>query len=437
MMIYIPYILTFVVSFFFMDVGILLVIINLSTITLPFLYQALPGIGGIQVSDFALMGVAAHLLLYKKLNLNRDKRIFIFICLWFLFIAILEILPGGKGISASYNMFIRMGLLWLVPVAIIAMSIEQRKRTLMYLIGCAVFITVMQGYAFYGHNPAFVVGAYYQFQNPDFFTNPEENMLDYYRAGILPRIYPSGALLVQMVMVFLLGVLFTKVKKSRWETVALFGSLVAFFAFSLSLRQRSAILGLFIAIVFLLAQLRNIKNRGRILLYIFLLFVAIFLGVSFCEKSLNYSFREELTARFHESLINAPNRLLDNGLAINVIFDSPLIGIGRTNVIEEARASGLNTLGRDVHPFLAVGLVAGVPFMLLVGRLIFYLYRRYRLGKKAPQDWVVIAMASAILYALFLAFVNTAPIFTDPKNAIPFLIFIGFFLAYSKRTVLH
>lgn len=427
------FLIIFFISFYRTDIGILIVTISLSTVVIPFLYQPIPGIGGIQSSDFALMGIAANLLLYKKLNLNRDKRIFIFICLWFLLIAIIEILPGGKGINASYNLFIRTGLLWLVPVAAMTIPIERRKRIFLYLIGCALFITVIQAYAFIGKNPAFVVRTYYQFQNPDFFANPEENLRYYYEAGILPRIYPSGALLVQMVTIFLIGVLLGKKVRSRLETVALFCAVVAFFGFIISLRQRSAMISLCISLVFLLIGQAKINNRRKSPVLIFSLGLAILVGVGIFEKVFNYSFIEELTAHFKESLFNVPNRMLDNGLAISALLRSPLFGVGRPNLIEEAKASGLNTLGRDVHPFLAAGLLAGIPLIIMVCKLIFDLYRRYRLRQKAPHPWVMVAEASAILYVLLLAFANTAPIFTSEKDMVPFLIFSGLFLSSSNK----
>lgn len=423
------FLIIFFISFYRTDIGILIVTISLSTVVIPFLYQPIPGIGGIQASDFALMGIAAHLLLYKKLNLTRDKRIFIFICLWFLFIAIMEMLPGGKGINASYNLFIRTGLLWLVPVAAMSIPSKLRKRIFLYLIGCALFITVVQAYAFVGKNPAFVVSTYYQFQNPDFFPNPEENLRYYYQAGILPRIYPSGALLVQMVAIFLIGVLLGKKARSRLETVALFCALVAFFGFIISLRQRSAIISLCLSLAFLLSGPAKRMNRRTSPVLIFSLGIALLVGVGIFEKSLKFSFMEELSAHFKESLLDVPNRMLDNGLAISALLRYPLFGIGRPNLIEEAKASGLNTFGRDVHPFLAAGLLAGLPFMMMLCQLILDLYRRYRLRQNARDDWVMIAEASALLYVIFLALLNTAPIFTSPKDMVPFLVFSGLFLS--------
>jgi energy-coupling factor transporter transmembrane protein EcfT len=97
--------------------------------------------------------------------------------------------------------------------------------------------------------------------------------------------------------------------------------------------------------------------------------------------------------------------------------------------MQEARNSGLNTSGNDVHPFLAAGLLGGVPFMILICILICYLYRRYRLVQKAPHDWVVIAFASTILYVLVLAFLNTYALFTSQKDMVPFLIITGLFLS--------
>jgi|GEM_PF-6396889 len=433
-MIYLVFSTAFVVSFLWMDVGILLLMINTCTITIPFLYYKIPGIGGLQMSDFALMGIAANLFAYKRLSLNHDKRIFIFTCLWFLCVAAIELGPGGKGINVFYNMFIRTGLLWLVPVAIISMPRKTTQRLFVFITLCALFVTVIQGYAFYGHDAAFVAGAYYQFQNPDVYLDPEQNMVDCYDMDILPRMYPSGTLLVLMVMIFYVGVLFADVKRSRWETFCIVAGLVAFSLFFLSLRQRSAILALCLPILFLMrSQARNIQNRRRLFTYALSFGVVILVSISLALKLTNLSFFQELIGRFQDTLVIGSNRLLDDGLAMRAIIQSPLNGIGRTSLIPEARASGLNTLGLDVHPFLAAGLLAGVPFMTLIIVLIRYLYRRYRIRQIAPHDWVVIAVASAILYALFLALLNITQLFTDPKHMVPFLIFAGLFLAYSNN----
>jgi hypothetical protein len=267
-------------------------------------------------------------------------------------------------------------------------------------------------------------------------VNPVENLNYYYDNGIMPRIYPSGALLVQMCAIFLAGILFVKERKSHWETAALMIMFIPFFIFILSLRQRSAILSLFITGAFLLKGFINIKNRRRNLIVIFSLGLVMFIGISFIDTSGNLNFIEETIERFHNEDLIHPNRLLDNGLAISTILRSPLFGIGRTNVQKEVEELELDTLGSDVHPLLATGLLAGIPFMILVCSLICYLYWRYRLGRKTHQDWVVIAVSSAIFYALFLAFINISPVFTVSKDMVPFLIFTGLFLSYENKSEL-
>jgi hypothetical protein len=327
-----------------------------------------------------------------------------------------------------YNLIVRYGLLWIIPVAIMYMAEERRKFIIKYTICCSLFVIAVQVYALYSQDPLFIISAYSQFDNIE--TNiydPETSLHGYFQADLLPRLYPSGAILVQMVMVYLIGLYFIKNRIKNLSKFLLLLVIICCFMFILSLQQRSAFLALFIAVLFIITR-PNI-NFGTRLPRILIAGIIMLLCLYFFGKAMEFPLIETMEDRFSQGLIDTPNRMLDNGLALVEIIHSPLYGNGRAYLLEEALNAGLDTHGYDAHALLQASAMAGLPFMIMIFIIIIKLFRRSILMKSQYHDPEVISISAALIYVVFLSLINTVQLFTEIKDIVPFVIFMGLLLA--------
>lgn len=429
---YLPIILSFIISFCRIDIGILLIVLNLSTIGISFMYYTIPTLGGIQIADAAICGIALNLLvknLDKKTQPTNNEVMPIWMIVgWFLFIAIAHGLLGQGGINSAYNIFVRTGMLWIIPIAMIHASAENRRLIIFYLLGASIFVALCQAYALWGNDPSFVVSAYYQFENIEFYQNPENIIKSYFDSAKLLRILPNGAMMVQMCLIYLIVIALIKNNLKKLKYV-LGVTIIVFVVFLLSLNMRSAIISLFIV---LSIQIYYVLKKGSLSVFkIWAYGMIILLCCVFLDVVAGLPIIENLVDRFSQDIFSYELRMNDNLGALLEIIRSPIIGLGKITIGMEVRQLGLNSLGYDVHSILSVGLLGGIPLLIFVTIFLIKLFSiiiHFMQVDDVQNKYLTISASFALTYSLVLSLLNTGNVLTSPKDMVPFLVFVGFVL---------
>ena len=122
-------------------------------------------------------------------------------------------------------------------------------------------------------------------------------------------------------------------------------------------------------------------------------------------------------------------RGMDNLAAISAISDRPFWGWGEFAYPDaySLRATG----STDIHPLLQLGLVGGIPCILLFIRLLWVLLRKFWIYSRSSMDLRKVLLPYLTLIATALLVINTigAGGTTSGSSLISFALFIGLMVA--------
>jgi len=258
--------------------------------------------------------------------------------------------------------------------------------------------------------------------------------------GIVPRLYPPGNILVQMIFAFVLGLVFM----GSWNHGKLFSItvLVLSFSFIVSLAGRSNVLSIFVAIIWVFYTLFRISatgsgfNLGKKINLVFQgVFILLFCGGILMNVS-DHSLFENIKERWGNTISTgqidtSATRMDDSIEGWHALMNSPLWGIGRTKLYWEAKFETYG--GQDLHPFISQGLIGGIPGILMLFLWIILLFRQFNLVIRTFFEGTsknyALSSAVALSSVLFLSFINTTPVFLYSSNQVPFGIFCGLLLS--------
>jgi hypothetical protein len=216
-----------------------------------------------------------------------------------------------------------------------------------------------------------------------------------------------------------------RASRSAWLMAALCCLYGVFFV---SLRGRSTIISL-VFVLFLFLSSRVIRDRGfqPIIRGLGIAVIAILAVIAYQSQS-GANFVGNFGSRFqNEDLFQQDNRVHDIYLALRAISMSPLFGTAQANVADMAVAERGYSLGLDVNPFLSVAVMGGVPLLGLVLAAAWQCGKRCRwLMVLTPGNDQLIAAAMSVLYIFCQAALSTNQVFTQPRDMVPMLLFVGF-----------
>jgi hypothetical protein len=421
------YLVTFCLAVARPELGLIILTFALASVGAQWARTSIAGLGSLQLSDFAILGLTANLLFHPRPWRDHKYGIWLLIVLWVLGIALIHSISRADGLKTAYDLAVRYGLMWLIPIIVAELAPAKRRTLLLGMLACGLLVTGIQAYTYAKHDPSFATRMYFQFQDSPAYNRPDTDARREFLNNAFPRLYPSGALLVQSLMVFALVnyMLSHRPKWSNWPMATLFCLYGLFFV---SLRQRSGVIALAVALFLFLKSTRAGNRRLRPALRVVSIAVAGTIAVLVYQNATGASFLDDFGNRFrNENIFEQQYRVHDDWLALKATLKSPLAGTGAFDVQDLAQEEGRQSLGLDVHPLLSVAVLGGLPLLFLVlaaawrcgkrGRLILF-----RAGAGDESIAAVISLA----YMFCVAIMSFSQQFTQVRDMLPMLLFVGF-----------
>lgn len=398
---------------------------------------SLPGIGILLLSDLIviILFVRSLSIIYKQWDLIPELRLFFTLVCCFIFSGVILLLLGNITANETFRLIVRDGMVWLIPANILSLSIKEKGILIKALILISLFVCIVQFYFLINPNVSLIAQAYYQFRS----QNDPEIAAQFVFDNQIPRLYPAGTLLVQMVLGFVLTILFIKVIriKNSFLKILLILSLISSTIFTYTLAGRSNLLAMFVTIILVLVY-KYRKQPAKISLSIaatiLLIGVTIVLDNAFkldVFASIVEKTEMQFAAQGTEYLFY--DRRSDNEDAINALVNSPIWGIGKSNTGIESELGS----GQDVHGVLSLALQVGFVGLFIFILISYKMYKRImtiKQLKSIKERWALPAIF-ALTPAIILLLLNTTPSIIGLRNLLPVGIFIGFILSeFGKMT---
>ena len=415
-------------------IGVAIVLFNLST--LVFSWSSVTVAGGIvlKLSDAALIGLAVWLFWNWRGRLQSWERPFVMVLVCFAAAGFWRLCVGSADptvsrICVAYNMVVRFGLLWILPIVVA----RCRQSARAWILGAgAVFcvgVGLAQIYAYKTADASFIVS---HFQG---LNAASEQMIEHVTAqGESYKVVAPGIILCFIAFfIALAGSFFISAKTPfRLICAALAVGILSFVI--VAFRSKSFFATACLGIVAISALKPVFANAGwfrSVLVLCCMPALALLAGALFERQ-----FVEATMARFDEDFsihsASIGGRLGANLVAADVALSFPIFGFGRENLPASFGASDYAAsvaTTNDGHAFVMLAAFAGLPTALLatwaLGGLL-YLVPWKHLGN---LPWLIVGYLGGIVATLCLALTNATPLFNQPFALAPFLIVCGLLVA--------
>jgi hypothetical protein len=417
--------------------GIIALLLLNCTFTIPtdFMSISLPGVGILLLSDIIVivLFIKSIRTIYKEWNIIPELKLFVALVGCFIFSGFVLLLLGSISANEAFRLIAREGMIWLIPANILALSNKDKGILIKALILISLFVCIVQFYFLLNPNVSLIAQAYYQFRSQDDPEIAAQFVFD----NQTPRLYPAGTLLVQMVLGFVLTILFLKVIdiKNIYIKLLLLLTLISATVFTYTLGGRSNLLAMVVTMIMVLVY-KNKKQPAKIS---FSIAAAILLiaGTIVLDNALKLNVFASIVEKTETQFAAQGTEYLfydrrsDNEDAINVLLNSPIWGIGKSNTGIESELGS----GQDVHGVLSLGLQAGFVGLFIFIIISYKVYKRIKTIKQrqpTKERWALPAIF-ALTPAMILLLLNTTPSIIGLRNLLPVGIFIGFILSEFRK----
>jgi hypothetical protein len=328
-------------------------------------------------------------------------------------------LSGAIGPNDAYRLVVRNAVLWFLPALILRLTAAEAAGLLWASMGTALLVSGFQWFALASADASLVVRSYYQYAR--FGEDAQRIVNAAIRSGERLRLYPNGALLVQM----MLPVALYRSLASRRDGAllrALCGACaIAMSWFLLSLRGRATDAAFLVSVI-AVAWVAVRRARSWALGACVVLALAVTVGANWSGVVSTWSATIET-----RQIDTAFARESDNVAALQVILEHPLTGVGKSDAVDRTEYG----TGHDVHGLLAVALLGGVMPAVLLAVWLLLTLKAWLKAVKSGVSADVVALtegALALVPALFLTLVNATPAVVGVRNILPFSIGLGLVL---------
>lgn len=379
----------------------------------------LPSGGTLCAGDFISLALFWRILRVTK-RWGRIETWLVVLVIWLACAGVFGFLWGTSTLAEAGRTVLRSAVLWTIPLAVRNLDPAGRRRLLRIAGLLAAGLCVIQAYALIVKSPEFLNAIYYQYSIFEDGVAAARYHIDF---GAMLRLYLRGALLCEMLFVFLAtGVLLRGDRRelSPWR-LALLAMLALFVA---SLGARSIVFALIVASLWVLTRAAKGGIRPAGLAVLAVVPITLLTTAAGVRDVFLGSLLQRLSATFAgQGPDTWSTRAADNAAAVEALGLHPLLGLGRWSL---GAASEL-ALGYDAHPLLMTGLMGGIPAILLTIAALGALTRCGLLNARQGSRRATAATA-AVIYAMILALINTTPVFVMPQHQIPFGLFLGVML---------
>lgn len=398
--------------------------------------------GSIAMQDFVILAILLKTIKSTPPSWSDNAyAICLLMIAWISVAAALALLADQIGLREFYRAVFRLAVYWILPISVRGLAEGQKTRVVAGATFIAVIVSIVQMLVLASGDPSWMA-LVYPVPVDYYGALTSENFWEMSTsAGVAPRFYPPGTLLVQMILAFSLGSLVFR--EGAHRSRSLWFALLSSLAFTLSLVGRSNLLGVIVAfstvLIFGWFSRSFVDKRQMVHQTLALRVCAVMLVVGVVAASGGTDMFDPLWNRASETLETGEwgvsTRMDDNIEAWSAFLSSPIWGIGSTKVHWEALYETYG--GQDVHPVLSQGLLAGIPGLFLLLLWFAILVRRLPSVVQANiaelPNARALAAAVALVVALFLTAINTTPVFLFASSQVPFGLFCGLVLAKVAR----
>jgi len=250
-----------------------------------------------------------------------------------------------------------------------------------------------------------------------------------FNKGNIPRVLPSGTLLIAMCSGYALARSITSSRIFLAIRFAILYLVLTFFL--LTTGTRGFVAGSLAVLCYTVYSVRKTVTISRKLILFFLLPAGLFLSATLVINNNIFSTLVERSVDFQQ------RGYYDAGLeyrfqqgleALGVIADAPL-GIGATRPLN--LGGDVSDGMWDINSFLVIGFLGGIPAIICLFWFLIRLYKQYR---KREVSVEILACGVALSYAMILTVFSLSFAFTIGENVIAFSLFAGYILRNRLRT---
>lgn len=415
-----------IVSLRYVSFGVCFLLATKCIVAIPMEYSAVSlGIGVIAGPDLVMLALFLRVMFGFITGKIPFKHVFpvVFLIIFISFSAVYAYVFDHHKLVAFYRTTIGIASYFGICLTMFLLTEKHRNRVIGFGLLCAIAAIFVQQYLIMTKNTSMLI-----MFNPYFNNNREmaEILTNAISNGEIPRILPSGILLITMCSGYCLVKAMTSTNIIK--VVCYTGLYIICTLFLFTTGTRGFVLVSVLVLIFSLYSIRRVISLSRQIA----LLPIITLGVaSLAITVLNNKLFSTLVSRtlewqksgYHDAgLLGRWHQSMN---AINYIISTP-VGIGVTRPLN--LPSTIKAGMWDVHGFLTVGLLGGIPAIFFLLLFLFKLYQSY---KETATETDVVACGAAVSYALTLTMLNFTSAFSSGENLLAFCLFAGYIL--SKR----
>ena len=403
------------------------------TVPLPWLYMRVGGLGGLELSDPALIGLLIGVLLNpRSITFPGQKWLWGVVC-WYAISSAYTFFFGFNDSrrSDALNEFIRYGLSYVIPVAIVLASRQERK----WLVRCCFLVAglccLLQSYI--------ITSGDYNFFIRHGLIDPSRSadVDSVIQIGGMYKISFQGLLLTVAVFFFCLSSIlmhWQEIGAGRWFLLPLtFGCSLAIYSF------RSKSLMVLVGIGLLALLVTPGRALGNRVLMAILLLGALALGLRIVESRSEMNFLTETFDRFRSDTAewdvgSVGSRIGDNIRAVELVGRYPLFGIGRPDLtlggdILSEGMPAFDWQGYDAHALLMLAVFIGLPGAVMAALALTGLMAQIPWMQLGRASWTAGGCVCGFSALVALGMGNAVPVLTQRPELTAFMVFWGLALA--------
>ena len=268
------------------------------------------------------------------------------------------------------------------------------------------------------------------------YLHQYENRLSKLIYDVYMRVLPQGTILILFFSVYYFSKYIIGIYRQKLFIIL---SIICFMALAITLTRSllfSVLWGFLIAVI--LAAYYRLYDFTRIF-RVFNILMLLFFVIGIYSATINPSFLNLWQERV-DTLITGvdakvfspenPSRGLDNLASIDAIKDSPFLGTGSPR--HQHQYSYRLGPPTDIHPLLQIGLVGGIPAILLFLRLLYLIIRKIGLPALGDSERIVRILPFTAILIMTALIVNTigAGGTTSGNGLIAMTLIIGMLAVY-------
>jgi len=372
-----------------------------------------PGLGTITVPDVASVAMLSVLIGSRLKRFDRLDLTALAVGAWILIAGLIDAWANETMDFHSFvNYQARLAPYWFAIPLLRRLPSKQLRYVLITGVVSAVVVSIVHIYVVLTRSVPLLLSLYYVWYRPDGSFDPQLHYLVASSPTAFIRAVPDGMPLITSVYVAFLAVLASGKKiKHAYAWVAVTGILGI--AALVTLMRSLAIVLLIVMPILGMIRYRSARGSIRAFALPIILVLAFGAVAVLSERDLTSQYLERFE-RFSEELdpLSSP-RLLDTAQGIREVMESPVFGTGLTDPRDYR-----SEFGKDTNGLISLGLVGGVPLMILT---LLATYYSLRIGLRR-LTWQATAGMFIVVHVVVLMVINTFPGFVWIRSIVPTVI---------------